>query len=328
MKTDSHSGNRRRDRARATGPALMRTPVFIGIVIALLVIAGIVNTRFRKARRQENIRESAGVEAPTELVSALLLGGFRGVAINLLWLHAQNLQDQKKYYEIPALCELILTLQPNIPDVWMFQAWNLAYNITVKWQAAEDRWRWVRRGIAVAEKGTEHNPDSFFMKHITGWIYLHKCGDSSSDPYSPYYRRRIREETGRSSYLIAGEWFEKALDVYLRNPDPLVKPYTAYLLPHQAYLQYIVQEAVESPAASGLSFQLTRIKDSYLKEAIGPLEKAMSTLTDFVREAGTVRSEERQLSGIYRRLQALHADAKRRLEAAAVTGTNPDPSAQ
>ena len=166
------------------------------------------------------------------------------------------------------------------------------------------------------------------MKHITGWIYLHKCGDSSSDPYSPYYRRRIREETGRSSYLIAAEWLEKALEAYLKNPDPLVRPYTAYMLPHQAYLQYIVQEAVERPTNTGLRFQLTRIKDSYLKEAIGPLEKAMSTLIAFVREAGTVRSEQRQLSGIYLRLQALHADASRRLEAAAVTGTDPDPSVQ
>jgi len=321
MKSDAVKTLPAGSRLSAAGRLLLRGPVFILILVVLLVIGGFANAAFRGARERENIQETAGVEPPTELVGALLLGGFRGIAINLLWLHARNLQDEKKYYEIPAVCELLLTLQPNIPDVWAFHSWNLAYNITVKWQAPEDKWRWVKSGMKVIEKGAERIPNNFLLEHTAGWLYLHKCGDETGDRCAPYYRQRIREETrsdeypnGRSSFLIAADWFEKAYRSYLQDPHPFVKPYTVYLLRHQAYLQYIVRETLESPAGlvdGALSRYMTRVKDSYLEEAAEPLEKAISTLRDFIREVAVERVPEQYRN--LQRLLAIQKDAQQRL---------------
>ena len=77
----------------------------------------------------------------------MALGGFRGLISNFLWIRANDLQQEDKFFEMVQLADWITDLEPHFEQVWAFQAWNMAWNISVKFKDFSDRWRWVERGI-------------------------------------------------------------------------------------------------------------------------------------------------------------------------------------
>ncbi len=66
--------------------------------------------------------------------TTVALGGFRGLISNALWMRANELQEEDKFFEMAQLADWITKLEPYFPQVWLFQAWNMAYNISVQVQ--------------------------------------------------------------------------------------------------------------------------------------------------------------------------------------------------
>src|SRR5271155_5165323 len=96
---------------------------------------------------------------PVLALTTVALGGFRGLISNILWIRANDLQENDKYFELVQLSDWITKLEPHFPQVWTVQAWNMAYNISVKFKDAPDRWRWVQRGIELLrDQGIPYNP--------------------------------------------------------------------------------------------------------------------------------------------------------------------------
>ena len=76
--------------------------------------------------------------------TTVALGGFRGLISNFLWIRSNDLQLDDKFFEAAQLADWITDLEPHFSQVWAFQAWNMACNISVKFKDFADRWRWVR----------------------------------------------------------------------------------------------------------------------------------------------------------------------------------------
>ena len=90
-------------------------------------------------------------ELPPEYAWVSAFGGaFRGIAVNFLWMRADSLKEEGKYYDAHQLAKWICTLQPRFADVWNFQAWNMSYNISVATHTAQERWQWVYNGIRLS----------------------------------------------------------------------------------------------------------------------------------------------------------------------------------
>src|SRR3974390_2872127 len=95
-------------------------------------------------------REVLGLNRYTELKGAppvlalttVALGGFRGLISNALWIRANQLQEDDKFFEMAQLADWITKLEPHFTQVWLMQSWNMAFNISVKFKDKEDRWRW------------------------------------------------------------------------------------------------------------------------------------------------------------------------------------------
>ena len=68
---------------------------------------------------------------PPQVAIGIAMGAFRGLFVNFLWVRANTLKEEGKYHEAMDLARAITTLQPRFPDVWVFHAWNMAYNISV-----------------------------------------------------------------------------------------------------------------------------------------------------------------------------------------------------
>jgi hypothetical protein len=147
-------------------------------------------------------RDALGLTRYTELKGAppvlalttVALGGFRGLISNILWIRASDLQENDKFFEMVQLADWITKLEPHFTQVWTVQAWNMAYNISVKFKDPQDRWRWVRQGIELLrDQGMVYNPDDVLMYRELAWFYQHKMGANLDDAHL-YYKQMWANE--------------------------------------------------------------------------------------------------------------------------------------
>ncbi len=120
-----------------------------------------------------------------------LLGGFRGLLVNAVWLRANKLQQEGKFWELYQLYDWMGKLQPRIEEIWVFNAWNMAYNLVVELPDSEARWQWIQRAIAwLRDDGLKYNPRSGKIMKEIAWIYFQKIG-RDLDLHHHYYKHRL-----------------------------------------------------------------------------------------------------------------------------------------
>lgn len=174
----------------------------------LLVAAGFLQQRLNRQRSELGLTRVAPLEnAPPVLAfTTVALGGFRGLIANALWIRANDLQMEDKYFEQVQLSDWITKLEPTFVNVWLVQAWNMAYNISVKFRDPYDRWRWVQRGIELLrDQGLKYNPKEALLYRELAWFYQHKIGQNLDDAHVIYKTEVARQMTralggGRPNY--------------------------------------------------------------------------------------------------------------------------------
>jgi len=120
-------------------------------------------------------------------------GSFRGILVDALWYRAEMQKRDGKYHEANTLAEAIVTLQPRFPQVWAFNAWNQAYNISVGTYTAEERWDWVSKGERMLRtRGIPYNPNAVLLYKELAWIWFHKIGGNTDD-FHNYYKYKVAE---------------------------------------------------------------------------------------------------------------------------------------
>lgn len=121
------------------------------------------------------------------------IGALRGLLVDYLWIKIQQMQRDGLYFEVMADAELITKLQPRFPQVWIFHAHNMAYNISVATHTIEERWEWVNEGIRLLrEKGLRANPDDLELHKELAFFFMHKL-DGNADDAHLYYKRKFAE---------------------------------------------------------------------------------------------------------------------------------------
>ena len=163
------------------------------LLVALLVLASVVQGSLNRQRIALGVTrgEALGATAPPVLVfTTVALGGFRGLIANALWIRAMELQEEDKFFEKVQLADWITKLQPRFITVWTVQAWDMAYNISVKFSNHEDRWLWVQRGIEILrDEALRYNPDEPLLYRELAWIFQHKLGADMDDAHMLYKAR-------------------------------------------------------------------------------------------------------------------------------------------
>ena len=172
------------------------------IVLLCFVLAGLFLTAamtrqapIRQARQEMGLVMNDPLEnAPPSLAfTTVAMGAFRGLVVDILWMRAENLKQEGKYFDAKQLAEWITMLQPRFSKVWDFQAWNMAYNISVALPntQCDERWRWVLNGIELLrDRGIPLNPHDISLYRSLGWIFWHKIGDNLDDCHR-YYKKEL-----------------------------------------------------------------------------------------------------------------------------------------
>jgi len=163
---------------------------------ALLFSSGQMQNWLNRDREALGLTRTAALEnAPPVLAfTTVALGGFRGLISNFLWMRASDLQQDDKFFEAAQLADWITKLEPTFAAVWVFQGWNMAYNISVKFKDFPDRWRWVENGIELMrDDGLRYNPTSVDLYRELAWQFQHKIG-ANLDDANMYYKSQWAKE--------------------------------------------------------------------------------------------------------------------------------------
>ena len=117
------------------------------------------------------------------------LGAFRGIVSEVLWFRADRLQEEGRFLELVQLSDWLTMLDPHASEAWVYNAWNLSYNISVMMIRHEDRLRWVRNGISLLrDDGLRLNPKDARLYRELAWIYMNKIGSDLDEAYETYQR--------------------------------------------------------------------------------------------------------------------------------------------
>ncbi|HTV75668.1 MAG TPA: hypothetical protein VMD57_01630 [Candidatus Baltobacteraceae bacterium] len=180
-----------------------RAKKIILLLLAAVLLAG--SGQLEKSLNNDRAQLGLTISEPLQNAPPMLafttvaLGGFRGLISNYLWIRANDLQQDDKFFEAAQLADWITDLEPHFAQVWAFQAWNMAWNISVKFKENEpgiysDRWRWVERGIELLrDRGLRYNPDDILLYQQLGWIFQSKMGQNLDDA-NLYYKQQWAEE--------------------------------------------------------------------------------------------------------------------------------------
>lgn len=131
---------------------------------------------------------------PLLAFTTVALGGLRGLIANALWIRMNDLQNDDKFFEMVQLADWTTALEPHFTQVWTHQAWNMAYNVSVKFKNPEDRWNWVQRGIQLLrDRAIPLNPDAPLLYRDLSWLFQHKIGQNLDDANMTYKLRWAQE---------------------------------------------------------------------------------------------------------------------------------------
>lgn len=124
----------------------------------------------------------------------LLLTGSRGLATTFLWSTALDMQEKHEWTELELVVDSITQLQPYFTTPWLYQSWNLAFNVAVEFDLPRDKYFYVSRGLHVLAKGERMHqgfseaalgdprkprfPGNPEMRHFMGFYYQLKIGHS------------------------------------------------------------------------------------------------------------------------------------------------------
>ncbi len=127
----------------------------------------------------------------TGSLARLSLVGVRGPVITGLWWAANEKQKRNEWHELELLVKAVIRLQPNFITPWIFQGWNIAYNVSVENDKLGDMFHFIARGIDLLAEGDRLNtktvkladggerkvgsPD---LRHTVGFFYQNKFGVS------------------------------------------------------------------------------------------------------------------------------------------------------
>ena len=198
------------------------------LIFAVLILALFCSTLFYKPWLREKSYEAkmgeatiGDVDAGSFMLKLALLGGARGVAANVLWMRAMELQKTQDWDKMDATVNFITKLQPHFLAVWTFQSWNLAYNVSVEWDAPEDKYEWIKKGIKFVRDGVAKNQKSPDLISDTAWYYYHKLGfaDESiilrrlfrDDIDETFKRDPIDNNVYNDNFQLSRGWFTRSI---------------------------------------------------------------------------------------------------------------------
>ncbi len=141
------------------------------------------------------------------------LSPLKGLLIDLWWIQIQTLEADYEFDRIDEIAERISYLQPFLPKVWEFMAWNVGFNLSA--EATGDPGKqagYHRKALELLRAGLAYNPDSADLHFYKAWFLYKKsqgepsfaaelAGDLGEPPLEVALRElRVADPIGHGDY--------------------------------------------------------------------------------------------------------------------------------
>jgi hypothetical protein len=159
--------------------ALHRKLIYGALILILFTVAYLWRSGVDAQARELAIREQSRGEV--DLLGALVrlsTMGLRGVATCYEWTNAIEAQKKNQWNELELHVRTLTKLQPHFITPWIFQSWNLSYNVSVESDRVADKYFYITRGIQLLAQGEKQNRDNPDMRWSIGFFTQHKIGQS------------------------------------------------------------------------------------------------------------------------------------------------------
>ena len=127
-----------------------------------------------------------------------MLGGFRPVVVNLLWLKSDSYwhAGATGWWRISGVLQTICEMDPHFIEAWSTWGWHCAWNIAAG-AADQDKPKWVQTGINIYKRGISFNPDKYDLYKDLAWLYHDRLKDPGSA--IPWWQKTI-DQRGAPMY--------------------------------------------------------------------------------------------------------------------------------
>ncbi|OVE73955.1 hypothetical protein BVX94_02180 [bacterium B17] len=174
------------------------TIILIALAVLCIWNAGSQNEPLINKRTQYGLTPTEPLEnaPPMMTFTTIVMGGFRGLIADILWLRISLLQEDGKFFELVQLSDWVTKLEPRNNEIWAFHAWNMAYNVSVMMPDYNDRWRWVSNGIKLLrDEGILYNRGDPEVYRQLGWLFQDKIAKASDMAHATYKKHWAEEMT-------------------------------------------------------------------------------------------------------------------------------------
>ncbi len=159
------------------------------LLVLLLAAAMMLLRRELGELRRAGPLESAPlcqIFSPREQVAASLLGGFRALLINALWVRITWHLENQRFLELPLYYQALEELQGASPLLFQLEADHMVLDLPhLLAGEKEKRWQWIGRGLEVLQKGLGRFPGNLDLLNKAGTIYYFR--------FNPYRCRADRD---------------------------------------------------------------------------------------------------------------------------------------
>jgi len=113
----------------------------------------------------------------TEAIMAML-GGFRSIAANMLWLKSDQYWHQggAGWWRMLPVLRTITRLDPHFINAWDTLGWHCAYNLQSD-AIPEDKPKWIQAGVDAFQDGIRANPNRYELYASLAWLYHDRLKD-------------------------------------------------------------------------------------------------------------------------------------------------------
>ncbi len=256
----------------------LRTPLIllVGLILMLLL-----QSRTDELRRGLGPVNATAVRGMAPGAAAAALGGLRTPVLVALWIEADHLWREKRWWALPSRYELIVRLEPRIQSAWGLVADRLILNLPSRTPDPDQKWAWTRLGLSMLDRGLAANPDSYWLR-LQRWIRL--VGSLGGDP-----EMCARFEDWRG-WTLETEALRHATDLEARYPDdPFESTRVAQTLKAFAFLEFERAYATfaETPDSAREGYRRAEIRWRAVADAYRKYE---TDQTGFIRYAETFAS--------------------------------------
>ncbi len=163
-------------------------------------------------------QEQQGAVELTGSALRLSLTGSRGLAVCVLWWTAIEKQKKHEWNKLANLVRSVTKLQPHFITPWLFQSWNLSYNVSVESDRIKDKYFYITQGMELLADGERKNRAKILEPDGSERILNHPelCFNLGF-----YYQQKIGTHDNQNTLLSLLQM--SAIDPRQRDPNSLRK---------------------------------------------------------------------------------------------------------